>query len=82
MLFLMETTMNKRDSLRILVQYTTLFSAEMKESILRQLDFMSDEDVESLGILLATEKKEAVEGFDKQLMHIDQVVQSLEAQYA
>lgn len=70
--------MTKRDSLRFLVANTTLFNEEMKERLLRQVDYMSDEDVQSLGFLLAIEKETAIQSFQSEISRVDEILAQLE----
>lgn len=74
--------MTKRDSLRYLLQYSDLFVGEAKENLLRQVDFMSDEDVQSLGQLLAVEKEMALIGYQQELERANKLIADFEATHA
>ncbi|PIQ81350.1 MAG: hypothetical protein COV78_00720 [Candidatus Pacebacteria bacterium CG11_big_fil_rev_8_21_14_0_20_34_55] len=49
---------SKKDALRILIENSIMFDDDQKEVLLSSVDNYSDQEVDSLGIMLALEQKQ------------------------
>jgi dsDNA-binding SOS-regulon protein len=54
-------SMSKRSALKILIEHTFLLDDDAKVVLADSIPKLNDEQVEQLGVLLATEKKLAIE---------------------
>jgi len=74
--------MDKHSALKILIQHTYLFSPEVKSQLLNKLPELTTEEVQSLGNLLANEKKTALTKAPQRLASLEELQSQLKKKIA
>ena len=69
--------MNKKEALKILIEHSFLLSREAKEKLLLKIEIMSEDQVDSLGKLLAQEKLKAVNSFEETNKQYEEIIDEL-----
>lgn len=70
--------MSKKEALAVLIRWSGLFSHELKGELIASLDTLPDSDINALGELLASEKRDEIENQTARLTAIDALLNSKE----
>ena len=71
----MSTTLQ---ALKVLIEHSSLLTAEVKEKLKNTITHASEEDIEAMGKLFATEKEQTLATLDKDLEAMDAVLKKVE----
>ncbi len=69
--------MDKKTALTILIQTSSITDAQ-KEELLHSVETMLDEEIEALGIALATQRKDEIQKAENALQALDSLPADLE----
>ena len=69
--------MDKRQALKILIEHTFLLSDDAKVVLVDSIPKLSNEQVEQLGVLLATEKKLAIENSKNKINQLNRLIKKM-----
>ena len=66
--------MDKKTTIKILIEASFLFSPILKERLVQNIDSMTDDDISALGKMLAGDKKETLESLEKEIAKLDSII--------